>query len=48
MLTAEPLIPEPGYFKADITIGKLKIFKSLGIDQITPELIEAGGNTLYS
>jgi hypothetical protein len=38
---AEPLIPEPSLVKVEIAIGKLKSYKSLGIDQIPAELIIA-------
>jgi hypothetical protein len=48
MHTAGPLIPEPSSFEVEITIEKLKRYKSPGIDQILAELIPAGGNTLYS
>jgi hypothetical protein len=44
--TAEPLVPEPSSFEVEIAIGKLKRYKSPGIDQIPAELIQAGGNTL--
>jgi hypothetical protein len=46
--TAEPLVPEPNLVKVEIAIGKLKICKSPGTDQIPAELIKAGGETLYS
>jgi hypothetical protein len=45
---AEPLVADPSSFKVDITIEKLKRYKSPGIDQIPAELIQAGGNTLCS
>jgi hypothetical protein len=41
--TAEPLVPEPSPVEVEITIGKLKSYKSPGTDQI-----QAGGETLYS
>jgi hypothetical protein len=34
MHTAEPLVNEPSYFGVEICIEKLRIYKSLGIDQI--------------
>jgi hypothetical protein len=46
--TAEPLVPEPSSFEVEISIEKLKRYKSPGIDQIPVELIQAGGNTLDS
>jgi hypothetical protein len=41
--TAEPLVPEPSSSEVEIAIGKLKRYKSPGIDQIPAELIQAGG-----
>jgi hypothetical protein len=46
--TAEPLVPEPSLFEAEIVIGKLKSYKSPGTDRIPAELIKTGGKTLYS
>jgi hypothetical protein len=46
--TAEPLVPEPSLRKVETAIGKWKIYKSLGTDQILAKLIKAGGETLYS
>jgi hypothetical protein len=46
--TAEPLVPEPILVKVEIATGKLKSYKSLGIDQIPAELIKAGGEILCS
>jgi sorting nexin-29 len=46
--TAELLIPEPSLVEVEITIEKLKSYKSLGTDQIPAEFIKAGGETLYS
>jgi hypothetical protein len=40
---AEPLVPESSLVEEEITIGKLKSYKSLGTDQILAELIKAGG-----
>jgi hypothetical protein len=45
---AEPLVPEPSLIKVENAIGKLKRYKSPGIDQILTELIKAGGETLHS
>jgi hypothetical protein len=46
--TAEPLVPEPSLVEVEIAIGKLKSYKSPCTDQIPAELINAGGETLYS
>jgi len=42
-LTAEPLVPEPSVFEFELAIEKLKSDNSPGIDQISAELIKAGG-----
>ena len=44
--TAEPLLPEPSAFRFELVIEKLKSHKSLGIDQIPGEMINAGGRTI--
>jgi hypothetical protein len=44
--TAQLLVPEPSLVKVEITIGKLKSYKSPGTDQILAELIKARGETL--
>jgi hypothetical protein len=36
--TAEQLVPETSSFEVEITVGKLKRFKSPGIDKIRAEL----------
>jgi hypothetical protein len=41
--TAEPLVPEPSDSEVEMAIEKLKRYKSPGIDQISSELIKAGG-----
>ena len=41
-------MPEPSAFEAGLAIGKLKNYKSLGIDHIPAELIKAGVRTIYS
>jgi hypothetical protein len=46
--TTEPLIPEPSFVEVEITIGKLKSYKSPGTDQISAELIKAADETLRS
>jgi hypothetical protein len=43
--TAEPLVPDPSPFEAEIAIARLKRFKSPGSDQIPAE---AGGEILSS
>ena len=45
--TAEPLVPEPSASEVELAIDKLKSHKSPGSDQIPPELIKAGGRTIY-
>ena len=45
--TAEPLVPEPSASEFELAIDKLKSHKSSGIDQISAELIKAGGRTIY-
>jgi hypothetical protein len=47
IVTAEPLVPDPSLFEAEIPIEKLK-YKSPGSDKIPVELIQAGGKTLLS
>jgi len=44
--TAEPLVSEPSVFEIELATEELKCKKSSGIDQIPPELIEAGGRTI--
>jgi hypothetical protein len=44
----DPLVPDPSPFEVEIAIVKLKSYKSPGSDQIPAELIEAGGETLWS
>ena len=44
--TAEPLVPGPSVSEVELTIDKLKSRKSPGIDQISAELIKAGGRTI--
>jgi hypothetical protein len=45
---AEPLVPGPSHLEVQISIAKLKKYKSPGSDQIRAELYEAGGETLVS
>jgi hypothetical protein len=44
--TAEPLVPEPSLVEVEITIGKLKSYKTLGTDHLLANLIKVGGETL--
>jgi hypothetical protein len=39
MHTAEPFVPEPSASEFEVAIGKLKRYKSPGVDQIPAELI---------
>jgi hypothetical protein len=48
MHIAELLVPGPSHLEVDITIAKLKKYKSPGSDQIPAELYQAGGETLLS
>jgi hypothetical protein len=48
MHTAEPFVPEPSASEVEVAIGKLKRYKSPGVNQIPAELIQAGGETLRS
>jgi hypothetical protein len=46
--TAEPLVPGPSHLEVEISIAKLKRYKSPGSDQILAELFQVGGETLVS
>ena len=46
--TAEPQLPEPSVFEAEMPIEKLKRRKSPGTNQIPSELIKAGRRTICS
>jgi hypothetical protein len=46
--TTEPLISYPSPFEVEIAIAKLKKHTSVGNDQILPEVIPTGGETLLS
>jgi hypothetical protein len=48
MHTAESFAPEPSSSEVEVAIGKLKRYKSPGVDQIPGELIQAGGQPLRS
>jgi hypothetical protein len=46
--TAEPFVSEPSISEVEVSIGKLKRYKSPGADQIPAELFQAGRETLHS
>jgi hypothetical protein len=46
--TNEPLVPGPSHLEVEISISKLKKYKSSGSDQIPAELYQAGGEILVS
>jgi hypothetical protein len=48
MHTAELFVPEPNASEVEVATGKLKSYKSPGVDQIPAELIQAGVETLRS
>jgi hypothetical protein len=43
--TAEPLVPGSSHLEVEIDIAKLNKYKPVGSDQISAELIQAGGET---
>jgi hypothetical protein len=43
-----PFVPEPSASEVEVAVGKLKRYKSPGVDQIPAELIQAGGEILCS
>jgi hypothetical protein len=45
MHTPEPFVPGPSASEGEVVIGKMKSYKSSGVDQIPAELIQAGGET---
>jgi hypothetical protein len=45
---AEPLVPDPSPFEVEIAIENLKRYKYPGSDGIPAELIQAGGEILWS
>jgi hypothetical protein len=47
MHTAEPFVPERSASEVEVAVGKLIRYKSLGVDQIPAELIQAGVETLH-
>jgi hypothetical protein len=46
--TAKPFVSEPSASEAEVAIGKLKRYKSPGVDQIPAEMIQAGGEIMHS
>jgi hypothetical protein len=44
--TANPFVPEPSISEVEVVIGKLKIYKSPGADQIPAELNQTGGGNI--
>jgi len=46
--TAESLVPQPRACEVEMAIKKLKGHKLPGFDQISSELIKAGGRTICS
>jgi hypothetical protein len=46
--TAEPFVPQPSASEVEVAIGKLKKYKSVGVDEILVELIKTGGEKLLS
>jgi hypothetical protein len=48
MHTAEPFVADASASEVEVAIGKLKRYKSPGVDQTPIELIQAGGETLRS
>jgi hypothetical protein len=48
MHTAEPFVSQPSASEVEVAVGKLKRYKSPGVDQVPAEQIQAGGETLRS
>jgi hypothetical protein len=48
MHTVESFVPESSASEFEVALGKLKRYKSPGVDPILAELIQAGGETLRS
>jgi hypothetical protein len=46
--TAEPLVPDPSPFEVEIVTARLKRYETRGNDEISAELIQAGGEILWS
>jgi hypothetical protein len=45
---AEPIVPGHSHLEAEIVTAKLKKYKSLGGEQISTKVIQAGGEILIS
>jgi translation initiation factor 2B subunit (eIF-2B alpha/beta/delta family) len=45
---AEPVVSDPTHVEVEIAVSKLKKYKSTGSDQISVELLQAGGEILQS
>jgi hypothetical protein len=48
MHTAKPFLPEPSASEVEVAVGKLKRYKSQGVEQILAKLIQVGGEILHS
>jgi hypothetical protein len=48
MQQAKPFTLEPSASEVEVAIGKLKRYKSPGVDQMPAELIQVGRETLHS
>jgi hypothetical protein len=48
MHTAKPFVPEPSASEVEVATGKLKRYKSPGVDHTPSQSIQAGGETLLS
>jgi hypothetical protein len=46
--TAKPFVPEPSASEIEVATGKLKRYKSPGVDKIPAELIQVGRKKLRS
>jgi hypothetical protein len=46
--TADPLVPDHSPFEVEIAVTKLKKYQSPGGDHIAVEVIQGGGETLWS
>jgi hypothetical protein len=48
MHTGEPFVPEPGASEVEVAVRRLKRCKFPGVDQISAELVKAGGEAVRS
>jgi hypothetical protein len=48
MHSAEPFVPQPSASEIEVAVGKLKRYKSPGVDQVPAELIQARGEPVRS